>query len=230
MKIALFGYGKMGQLVEQLAKSQGHHVTAIFSQKKGISPLRDADVAIDFSVGTAVLDNLDYSLKEGKPIVIGTTGWESQLEKAKKMVSEANGSCLHAPNFSIGVFLYQKILRYAAGLLQPFQEYDVSGIEMHHKQKLDAPSGTAKAITKDLLQAMPRVDSFEFSSVRSGHIPGTHTVQFDSSADTLVFTHQARNRQAFAQGALTAASWLIDKKGFFSLEDMMKDFLPQDSK
>lgn len=230
MKIVLFGYGKMGQLVQQAALRRGHSITAIFSRH--IVPshnnqfLSEADVAIDFSTGPSVLDHLSLCVSLGKPIVIGTTGWESQLEAAKKFVSDAGGSAFFAPNFSIGFYLYQQTLRYAAALFQPFQDYDVCGIESHHRQKLDNPSGTAKAITQDILHHMPRVQTFNFSSIRCGHMPGTHTIQFDSAADTLTFTHQARNREGFAEGAVKAAEWLVDRKGFYSLDDMMKDLIP----
>lgn len=232
MKIVLFGYGKMGQLVEQTAVAQGHQISGIYSGKSkpsqnNLHGLLDADIAIDFSTGACVFDHLSLCVAHGKPMVIGTTGWDDQLEKVRQLVSETKGSCLHAPNFSIGVYLYQQLIRCAASLFQPFQAYDVAGIEMHHKQKLDSPSGTAKAIRNDILHYMARVQSFDFSSVRSGHVPGTHTIQFDSPEDTLTLTHQARNRNGFAHGALTAATWLLDRNGFFSLDDMMRDFIPK---
>lgn len=222
----------MGQLLEQMALAQGHQICGIYTHKSGLSQkslhaLSEADVAIDFSTGTSVFDNLSSCIAHGKPMVIGTTGWEDRLVEARRFVLEAKGSCLHAPNFSIGVYLYQQLLRYAAALFQPFQGYDVSGIEMHHKQKLDSPSGTAKAIRKEILHQMPRLRSFDFACIRSGHFPGTHKIQFDSAEDTLTLAHEARNRNGFAQGALAAAAWLLNRKGFFSLDDMMQDLLPK---
>ena len=226
MKIALFGYGKMGRLVEKEAEAQGHQISVIFSRRSDAPRnLAEADLAIDFSVGSSTLDNLSLCLSHGKPMVIGTTGWENQLGKVQELVLKAQGSCLHAPNFSIGFYLYQQIVNYAAALFQPFEAYDVCGIEAHHKEKLDSPSGTAKLLTGDLLHHMPRLQNFKFSSIRCGHMPGTHTIQFDSPADTITLAHQARNREGFAQGALAAAGWLLKRKGFFSLEDMMKDIL-----
>ena len=232
MKIALIGTGKLGQLIEQEAYKQGIQIAARFSRRLGLAQdrpqeLAEADVVVDVSNASAVLDNIQLCLSLGKPLVIGATGWEEQLPKARQLVADAGGSCLYAPNFSIGFYLYQQILNYAATLFQHFQAYDVCGIECHHKQKLDAPSGTAKSLSKSILLHMPRLESLNFSSVRCGHMPGTHTIQFDSEPDTLTFTHQARNRLGFAQGALMAAKWLSSKKGFFSMDDLMQDLMKE---
>lgn len=229
MKIALIGYGKMGQLVEQKAQARGHLIVARFSRKLGTlkerqKELSQADLVIDFSHASCVMENLKICLSLDKPLVIGTTGWEELHSKAQIMVQEAGGSCMHAPNFSLGVYLFQQIVAYTASLFQSFSNYDVSGIEYHHRQKLDQPSGTAKALSQNLLQHMPRIKDFNFSSIRCGHIPGTHTLHFDSLDDTLTLTHQARNREGFAQGAIFAAEWLSSKKGFFTINDMMNDY------
>ena len=230
MKIALIGYGKMGQMVDQLATAKGHQVIARFSQQLGIpdqrpQDLAQADIAIDFSQSSAVLNHLNLCLSLGKPLVIGTTGWEEKMSVAKDLVNQTQGTCLYAPNFSIGFYLFQQIIGFAASLFQPFSEYDVGGIECHHRQKLDKPSGTAKALSHHLLKHMPRLPSLDFSSVRCGSMPGTHTLHFDSPVDTLTFTHQARNRQGFAQGAVLAAEWLVTKQGFFTIDEMMQDYL-----
>jgi 4-hydroxy-tetrahydrodipicolinate reductase len=230
MKIALIGYGKMGQLVEQLAAAKGHQIIARFSRHLGTPQERpqeiaQADIAIDFSQPSVVLNHLNLCLALGKPLVIGTTGWEEQLPTAQQLVKQAQGTCLYAPNFSVGFYLFQQIMGYAASLFQPFTDYDVSGIECHHRQKLDKPSGTAKALSQHLLQHMPRLQTLDFSSVRCGSMPGTHTLHFDSPVDTLTFTHQARNRQGFAQGAILAAEWLLPRQGFFTIDDMMQDHL-----
>lgn len=227
MKIALLGYGKMGQLVEEEAHAKGHKIIARFSRQLGTlqerkDELNQADLAIDFSQTASVLPHLKICLELNKPIVIGTTGWDEQLHIAQEMVIKSNGSCLYAPNFSIGVYLFQQIANYAASLLQPFQEYDVAGIEYHHREKLDKPSGTAKALSRNLLKHMPRINDLHFSSVRCGHIPGTHTLHFDSQFDALTLTHEARNRQGFAQGAIAAAEWLLPRQGFFSIDEMMQ--------
>lgn len=226
MKIALLGDGKMNRLIAELAPLRGHEISACFSRTRGTlqehpAKLESADVAIDFSHASVVLNHLDICLSLRKPLVIGTTGWEEQVPLANAMVKEKQGSCLFAPNFSIGVYLFQKIVRYAAALFQPCSEYDVTGIEYHHRHKRDQPSGTAKALMDCLLEQMPRLKTLPFSSIRCGHIPGTHTLLFDSPCDTITLTHEARNRQGFAQGALLAAEWVVTKQGFFNLNDMM---------
>ena len=228
MKIALIGYGKMGQLIEQLATANEHVITARFSRHLGtlqdrLQDFAQADIAIDCSHPSVVLNHLNICLSLGKPIVIGTTGWEEELTTAQNLVEQAKGSCLYAPNFSIGAYLFQQIIAYAAAIFQPFNDYDVSGIEYHHRQKLDQPSGTAKFLSRKILHQMPRLHSFDFSSIRCGHMPGTHTIHFDSPVDTLTFTHQARNRHGFAQGALIAAEWLLPRQGFFTIDNMMED-------
>lgn len=230
MKLALLGFGKMGKMVEKAAAARGHHICARFSNQIGLAYdnphlLEQADVAIDFSEGNTVIPHLKLCLQLNKPFVVGTTGWDDQFPLAKKLVAESNGAFLYAPNFSIGIYLFQQITAYAASLFQPFHEYDISGIEIHHSAKTDQPSGTAKAITGEILKKVPRIKSFNFSSVRSGHFPGTHTLHFDCDADTLTLSHQARNREGFAAGAILAAEWLINKKGFFTFQDVMNSYL-----
>jgi 4-hydroxy-tetrahydrodipicolinate reductase len=230
MRIALLGYGKMGQLIAQLAPLSGHQISVCFSTKLGLlkerlAELEPVDLAIDFSHASAVLPHLELCLSLNKPVVIGTTGWEAELPLAKKMVQNNQSACLYAPNFSIGVYLFQQLVTYAATLFQPFSHYDVGGVETHHRHKQDQPSGTAKMLTQQILQHMPRLQDFNFSSVRCGSMPGTHTLYFDSTVDTLTLTHQARTREGFAQGALLAAEWLLPRQGFFTLEEMMQDVL-----
>ena len=228
MKIALIGYGKMGQLLEQIAQAKGNQVVARFSRQHGllrdrVAELAQAEIVIDFSEASGVIEHLELCLELGKPLVIGTTGWEKDYAKAQEWVKQRNGSCFYAPNFSIGLYLFQHIIAYAASLFSAFEEYDVSGIEYHHRQKRDAPSGTAKLLSQIVSEQMPGQQDFHFSSVRCGHMPGTHTLHFDSPIDTLTFTHQARNRNGFAEGALLAAQWLLPRKGFFTMQEMMND-------
>ena len=230
MKIALLGYGKMGHLIEKLAPARGHQIVAcISSSHDNIEKLAEADLAIDFSHPHAVLKHVQLCCDYQKPLVIGTTGWEKDLEEAQKLVQEASIGCLTASNFSIGVHLFQMVLKQAAALFETQPLYDVAAIEYHHRQKVDCPSGTALMLTETIKQQMPSHSSLEFASVRCGHIPGTHEICFDSSADTITLTHQARNREGFAQGALLAAEWLLSKRSFFTLNDFLNDTLPLSS-
>ena len=227
MKIALLGYGKMGKLIEAIASSRGHTLIARFSKEFGTAEKRQeelalADIAIDFSHASAVKEHVNLCLRLKKPLVIGTTGWEQDLETVKQQVENAGGTCLYAPNFSIGVYLFQQIISYAASLFQQVEEYDVFGIEYHHQQKQDAPSGTAKHLKENVLQHMPRIKDFDFSSIRAGAIPGTHTLQFEGLVDSLTFTHQARNREGFAYGAVKAAEWTLTQRGFLTLDSLFQ--------
>jgi 4-hydroxy-tetrahydrodipicolinate reductase len=226
MKIALIGYGKMGKLIEQLALSQGHEIVARFSKQHSYlsfqQTFEEADVVIDFSHFSCVMDNVRLCIEHRKNLIIGTTGWEKQKKEIETMIRASSIGCLYAPNFSIGIHLFMQIIRYAAQLINPFNEYDVAAVEYHHRGKKDSPSGTAKVLTQQLLNEMDRLNQFEFASIRCGHIPGTHTIHFDCPVDTLTLTHQARNREGFAYGAIQAAEWIKEKKGFFTLEDMLK--------
>jgi 4-hydroxy-tetrahydrodipicolinate reductase len=224
MKIVLFGNGRMSDAIRKLAElSKRHCIIATISRTdQSIAPLADADAAIDFSHPAAVITNLQSCIAANTPLVIGTTGWEERLSDAKKLINQhPNFACLFSPNFSIGVYLYKQIIAHAAMLMQPFDEYDACGIEYHHRHKIDSPSGTAKALTQTIQNAMPRLPSFHFTSVRCGELPGIHSILFDSPFDTITLTHEARSRQGFAQGALLAAEWLAEKRGFFSFEEMM---------
>lgn len=223
MKIGLFGYGKMGQLTAQMAQERGHAVATVITDSKPMQKIPDeVDVMIDFSQGKGVLDHIQLCIQSKKPLIIGTTGWEEHLSAAKTMIEGASIGCLYSPNFSIGVHLFKQIVSFAAELMQPFEQYDMSGIEFHHKEKTDAPSGTAKALRDEILKKLPRLKDFQFSSVRCGSFPGTHTLCIDGPADTIILSHEARNRNGFAEGAVLAAEWIIDKKGFFTLNDMLQ--------
>jgi 4-hydroxy-tetrahydrodipicolinate reductase len=228
MKIALLGYGKMGVLIEKLANDQGHPIVARFSQsQQKMEDLNQADIAIDFSHPSAVLDHVKLCCHVKKPLVIGTTGWEKELAEVKSLVNAASIGCLAASNFSIGVHLFQAIVREAAALFASQPLYDVAAIEYHHNQKVDRPSGTALLLIEEIKRQMPYCSSsFQFESVRCGQIPGTHEIIFDSAADTITLTHQARNREGFAQGALLAAAWLLPKQGYFILDDFLNATLP----
>ncbi len=217
MKIGLIGYGKMGKEVEALAQSRGHEiVTRITRESRDLKELEGADVWIDFSVPEKALTYVQMAARLGKPLVVGTTGWEKDLEKAKSEIEGSHGALLFAPNFSIGIYLFQQIAREAMKQIGETNKYQVLGYELHHGEKKDAPSGTAKAIQNEF-------PSLTFSSMRSGYHPGTHQLIFDSLEDTIELTHRARNRKSFAKGALECADWIIGKTGFFTFDYFIKD-------
>lgn len=232
LKIGLIGYGKMGRMIEQVAHQKGH---SIVTKNGDLAALKHAEICIDFSHPSVVMNNILEMAKLGKNLVIGTTGWYDNLSEVREIVREYQIGLLYSPNFSIGVNLFIKIVEEAAALIAPFTEYDVGVFEAHHNQKADSPSGTAKAIANALLNHIIHkndiVENVEgrvlphqlhVSSLRCGYIPGTHTVTFDSPADTITLTHQARSREGFARGAVVAAEWLHGKKGLFTLEDILE--------
>lgn len=223
MKVALFGYGKMGQLIERLAISRGHTIVARYSKTSfpSLTHLQEADVCIDFSHAEAVVENVKLCIIQNKPLIIGTTGWNQHLSSVEALVKSSSIGCLHAPNFSIGVYLFTQMISYAAKLMSSFDSYDISGVEYHHRHKADSPSGTAKLLANQITKEMNLSQPIDFVSVRCGHMPGTHTIHFDGPIDTITLTHQARNREGFADGALQAAEWILGKKGFFTLEDFL---------
>lgn len=238
-KIALIGYGKMGKMIESLSIQNGFEVGAIKNSKAGFKnrEILECDAIIDFSHPKAILENINDAIHYKKNIVIGTTGWEDQLTEIKQLVDKSNIGLIYSPNFSIGVLLFCKIISHASSLMQYFDEYDVGGFESHHKDKIDIPSGTAKALGKILLNHFKKKEKIiygnepyikngiHFPSLRSGNDPGMHTIKFDSQFDQITLTHSAKNRESFALGALKAVKWLNNKKGFFTLDDLLEEIL-----
>ena len=168
------------------------------------------------------------SVNFNKKIVIGTTGWTHQLDILKELVETHQLSVIYSPNFALGVNIFQEILKQASKLFNKFSEYDVAGIEYHHNQKKDSPSGLATHIRDTIESNMPRLTHLPFSSVRCGDIFGIHTLMFDSPFDTITLTHTAKNRLGFAAGALQAADWLQDKQGLFTFNDCIKDIFEKE--
>lgn len=233
MKIAIIGYGKMGHEIEKAAKSKGIDIASIIDPNDKDAThgdidegsMKNADVCIDFTKPDAVLGNIEKISKFRKNIVVGTTGWHNDLEKARKIVERSNTGLIYASNFSMGVNVFFKIIENAAKIMNGLEDYDVFGYELHHSKKLDAPSGTAKSIEKILTGNIKRKKEVNFASVRAGSIPGIHVVGFDSSADTIELKHTARNREGFAFGAIMAAEWIKGKKGFYEISDMMNEII-----
>lgn len=207
MKIALVGYGKMGHEVESLLNESGVHQ---------VVELEDADVAIDFTSPEIVIENIKKVSGMGKNIVIGTTGWYDHIDEVKRLVEKAGTGLVYGSNFSIGANIFFKIIAFASGLFKKFGGYEAYGLEIHHKAKKDSPSGTALRIAKE-------AGGLQFSSIRAGRNPGFHQVVFDSNADSITLSHAAHSRRGFAEGALLAAEFIKDKKGFYSFEDILKN-------
>jgi len=227
-KLALLGYGKMGKAIAALAPQRGFEVRLVMdidvnAQGQGITPenLAGVDVCIDFTKPDAAFENIRRVAALGVNLVVGTTGWHDRLEEVRKIVEGAGVGMVYAANFSIGINLFYRLVRAASEIFAPFAMYDPYVIEAHHKFKVDAPSGTALEVKRQIQLALGNREA-PVTSVRAGHFPGTHELGFDSEADTIVLRHTARGRQGFAEGALHAARWVIGKKGLFSFAEVLE--------
>ena len=219
MKILIVGYGKMGRLIDQLASEQGSEVVGRVDA--GRDEWAPADAAIDFSTADALLDNFARYIELRLPVVIGTTGWNAHVDRLRSEASRARLGVVAAANFSIGVNLFQLIAAEAARLMRGHEEYGAWIHEAHHATKRDAPSGTA-LLLRDAMVAAGYARPIDMSSTRAGTIPGTHTIGFDSSSDTIELTHVARDRRGFATGALLAARWIQGREGWYSMQDVLR--------
>ncbi len=236
MKIALIGYGKMGKAIEEIALANGDEVVL----KIGIENLEDftiqnlkqADVAIEFTDPHSAVENIKKCLDAGLPVVCGTTGWLAELDTIKTYSAEKNGTFLYASNFSVGVNLFFALNKYLAALMSNHSEYEVSVEEVHHTQKKDAPSGTAITLAEQLLEKIKAKQNWvnektsdnselEIISKRVNDVPGIHTIKYNSPVDYIEITHSAYNRKGFAGGALLAAKYVADKKGIFTMQDVL---------
>src|SRR5215216_296598 len=227
MKLALIGFGAMGQLVAAGARQAGDEVGAVLTSKEGdliveqlAGELRGHDVAVDFSIGEAVLKNIEACARAQVCLVEGTTGWKQHESTARQIMTEHSGAMVYGANFSIGVNLFYRIAKQAAALFSAVDGYAPFIEEAHHSRKCDAPSGTALKL-RDLLSEHlgPNIPT---SSTRAGYIPGTHRVGFDSEADQVLLTHTARSRQGFASGALLAAHWIVGRTGVFEFSEVIE--------
>jgi len=227
-KLALLGYGKMGKAIEALAPLRGFEVRLVMdvdvnAEGHGITRENFAgvDVCIDFTTPDAAVENIRRVAALGVNLVVGTTGWHGRLEEVRKIIDSAGVGMVYAPNFSIGVNLFYRLVRAATEIFAPFAMYDPYVVESHHKFKIDAPSGTALEIKRRIQAALGNRE-VPVTSVRAGYIPGIHELGFDSEADTIVLRHTARGRQGFAEGALHAARWVVGKKGLFSFAEVLE--------
>jgi 4-hydroxy-tetrahydrodipicolinate reductase len=269
MNIALIGYGKMGRMIESAALERHHRIVALvdpfadppplsqvplYRSVESAEALSQADVAIEFTGPKTALTNILGLVQKGVPTVVGSTGWTAQLDTAVAAVTHAGASLLWSSNFSLGVQIFYRLTAYAARMIDPFAEYDVGGWEAHHNKKADSPSGTAKELVSRVLHEMnrkttavyetlnrpPEVTELHYPSLRVGAMPGTHSLFFDSTADTIEITHTARSREGFARGAVRAAEWLVQcpgagatagkaRGGVFTMDDVLRDLLPPES-
>jgi 4-hydroxy-tetrahydrodipicolinate reductase len=225
MKILLIGHGRMGRLVESLAGEYGCEIAGIVDPPAGTDDVTaerwsGADVAVDFSSPDAVLANVQALARRRMDIVLGTTGWSAQESALRAIVADAEIGIVAAPNFSTGVVLFESIVAHAATLFARQPEFGAFVHEAHHSAKKDAPSGTALKLAAAMRSA-GFARPIDMSSTRAGSIPGTHTVGFDGPAETIVLSHTARDRTAFARGALAAAQWVKGKRGWFSMRDVL---------
>lgn len=239
MKIALIGYGNMGrEIAEIVAESKAHSLVSVsYKTRSGgldIAGIKKADVVIDFTSAEIVLDTIAKVLKIGTPMVVGTTGWYDNLAKVKQLVRKTKTGFIYGQNFSIGANMFFNIVGYASSLMQRYAGYDVFGVETHHTRKKDSPSGTARKLADVILKHFPRktilqtekldrqiqANELHFASVRGGRNFGRHEIVFDSPADEIRIEHQAWGRRGFAEGAVLAAEFVQNKKGFYTVDDM----------
>ena len=228
MRIALFGHGAMGRLVEERAQEEGHEVALVVTSRDAgredlADELRGLDAAIDFSVAGAVATNARLCARARVPLVIGTTGWREEEEDVRRLFEEHGGALVYGANFSIGVNLFYRVVERAAELFARFDAYSPFIEEAHHARKRDAPSGTAVQLHRIVAAEFGR--DFSVASTRAGHIPGTHRVGFDSAADQVLLTHTARSREGFAAGALAAARWIQGRRGVYEFTQMIDEML-----
>jgi 4-hydroxy-tetrahydrodipicolinate reductase len=219
MRVVLIGYGKMGRMIESLAPDAGIEIVAAIDDPTSALP-SEFDVAIEFTEPTAVLGNVQRVAEVGADLVIGTTGWASELGQVKQIAEETGIGIVYAANFSVGVNLFERIVREGARQFADHPEYEAWAYEMHHSAKKDAPSGTLLHLV-DVMRDAGYNASVDVASNRAGRVPGTHIIGFDSAADTITLTHTARNREGFARGALLAAKRVHGKPGLHKFSDLL---------
>jgi len=230
MKIALLGYGKMGKVIERIALERGHEIVLKKTEENSFDGLLDADVAIDFSVPTAAVQNISECLHHNIPIVSGTTGWLEHYDDMTSLCTSKNGAFIYGSNFSLGVNLFFELNAHLAKIMSRFNQYEVSMEEIHHTQKLDKPSGTAITLAQNIIKEKnlsswsienPNENELFIDVKRIDSVPGTHSISYTSEVDTIEITHTAHNRDGFALGAVIASEWLINKKGIYTMKDVL---------
>lgn len=248
MKLALIGYGKMGKMIEQIARSRGHEIVAIIDldnqEDFDTDAFRSAEVAIEFTNPTAAYDNYRRAWAQGVKVVSGSTGWHSDHEAdVRRACTEEGKTLFWASNFSLGVAIFSAVNKYLAQIMNRFSDYDVSMVETHHIHKLDAPSGTAITLGEQIVERLDRKthwvkgevqeadgsltgsrdcapDALRIDAIRRDEVPGIHTITYDSPADSIILTHDAHSRQGFALGAVLAAEFTVQHSGLLSTDDL----------
>lgn len=241
MKIAIIGYGRMGHLIEEVAKSRGLEISCIIDvddkAKFAGDEFKKSDVAIEFSTPSSAVEGILSCFAQKVPVVVGTTGWDASLPELQTMCEKGEGTILYASNFSIGMNIFMAMNRYVTKIMDGFESYDPSLLEIHHVHKLDHPSGTAITLANQLTSISQRIKKWIEKELgekpekgflpvyhkREGEVPGIHTITWESDCDKIVMTHDAKNRMGFARGAVSAAQWLAGKKGFFTIGDFLSD-------
>ncbi len=246
IKIALIGYGKMGKMLKQMAPEYDMEIVSIIDpfvkgcfEEINENSLKDCDICVEYTTPASVLYNCKKVAMLGKSVVIGTTGLELHLEELKNITESYNVGIIYSSNYSVGMNLFFKIIEDTAKKFSSVKGYDVSGLEIHHRQKLDSPSGTAKKLTEIILENISdkkveqydRVDrkikeeELHFASIRAGHNMGEHTIMFDSEADVITLSHSIRNRKGLASGTLLATKWIEGKTGLFNFQEVFTEII-----
>jgi len=237
MKIALIGYGKMGKTIERIALERGHEIVSVIDIDNlddfESAAFKSADVAIEFTVPKVALSNYRRAFAAGVAVVSGTTGWTEELPALKKEIDETEKTLFWSSNFSLGVNIFMAVNKYLAVIMNQFPNYNVEMTEVHHTQKLDAPSGTAITLAEGILENLNRKtdwvketetkpEEMAIKSIREGQVPGIHTIRYESEVDSIEITHDAKSREGFALGAVVAAEFTAGKKGLLGMSDMLK--------
>ncbi|MCF7561048.1 4-hydroxy-tetrahydrodipicolinate reductase [Sabulilitoribacter multivorans] len=231
MKIALLGYGKMGKTIEQIARKRGHDIVLKIDKDDTDYDITKADVAIDFSIPSVAFNNISNCINNRVPVISGTTGWLENYDNAVALCKEKKGAFIYASNYSLGVNIFFELNKTLAKMMSALKQYNVSMEEIHHTQKLDAPSGTAISLANDIISEHDGYNNWKLdengsstipiTAKRIEDVPGTHTVNYESEVDTITIEHVAHNRQGFALGAVVAAEWIVGKTGVFTMKDVL---------
>lgn len=232
MKIALFGYGRMGKEIEKIALERGHEIVLKIEEGQEFD-ITKADVAIDFSVPNAAFQNITHCFENKVPVISGTTGWLENYDKAIAICEEQKGAFIYASNFSLGVNIFFELNRQLSKMMNPWKDYSIDIEEIHHTKKLDAPSGTAITLAEGIIENTSKKDwtlndggkidsdSIPIEAKRIPEVPGTHIINYNSEIDSIEIKHTAHNRKGFALGAVIAAEWISGRTGVFSMRDVL---------